>query len=175
MEVRADHHELRSERADEDLGHEILGRLGCPCLVETDHDRTVDRALGEQFELLLEVRQLQRSRVGSYDGCRMAVESDDLGHQAGRERALLQVPQEHLVAEVYPVVCADSDPAPSWGWGAALGSCDHLHRLEATTRERTRRRCDPGRRTRIPRAAGPTCRRLRTGRIPHRSRQARSR
>jgi len=65
------------EAVDQDLLDEVLGRLLAPGLVEGDHQAVVDPGVGEELELLLEVRQQPGRRLGAHDRGRMPVEGHD--------------------------------------------------------------------------------------------------
>ncbi len=118
VEVLADHDQARPEARDEHLGHELLGRLVRPLLVEGDHDGPVDPDLLEQFELLFEVTEKLRCRLGTHHHRRMAVEGDHHGRQAVRGRPGLELGEESAMTEVNPVVSADGDRRTPCRWDA---------------------------------------------------------
>jgi len=113
VEVLPHHHQPGVERVDQELLHEILGRLVGPLVVEGHHHRPLDAAVGQQLEFLLEVGQELGGRVGPHHAGRVAVE----GHHHRREAALRrpgrEVAQQGPVPQVDAVVGADGDGC-SW-------------------------------------------------------------
>ena len=76
VEVVAHHHGPGIEAPDQDLGHEVLGRLGRPFGVEVEHQGDVGPGGGQQGELLVEVGEQQRGRARPHDAGRVPVEGD---------------------------------------------------------------------------------------------------
>ena len=107
VEVLADHHHRAPERVDEDLGDEVLGGLVGPARSKgTTSVRSIPQP-GQQLELLVEVGEQQRRRLGPHHRGRVPVEGD---HRTGRaalggQRA--QLAEQRAVPEVHAVVGAD--------------------------------------------------------------------
>ncbi len=115
VEVLPHHDEAGRQLVDEDLLHEVLGRLLGPGQVEGDDDRAIDAAVGQQLQLLLQAGQLLGRGLGPHHRGRVAVEGDHHGGEAGGFRPGRQVAQEGAVPEVDPVVGPDGDSGPLTG------------------------------------------------------------
>ena len=119
VEVLAHHDQARPELVDQDLLDEVFGRLVRPLLVEGDHQRAVDAAVGQQLELLVEARELFGRGVGPHHRGGMAVERDHHGREPGVGGTLAQVAEQGAVAPVDPVVGPDGDGG-TWSRGIAM-------------------------------------------------------
>ena len=85
MEVLPHHHESSIEPFDQLPGDEFFCRLVGPLLVEVDHHRAIDPGGCQQFELLVEVAQQQRSRLRTNHCGGVPIER----HHHGGQSALL--------------------------------------------------------------------------------------
>ena len=90
VEVLADHHGAGAQAPDEHLGHELLGRLGGAALVEVHDGGDVEPGGGQQLQLLLEVGELRRGRLGPHDrrpgGLSNVTTADRASRSAARRR-----------------------------------------------------------------------------------------
>ena len=115
VEVLPHHHQPGVEALDQLPGDELLGRLVGPLLVEADDHRPVDTGRRQQLELLVEVAEQQRGRLGTHHRGRVAVEGDDHGGQAVVLGPGPQLGQQGPVPEVDAVVGADGDGRAAGG------------------------------------------------------------
>ena len=141
VEVGTDRDETGSERGDEVGDDEVLGRLERPLGIEANDEGGVHAAAGEQFELLVEVGEQERGRVGPDHRCGMAIEGDDdrskvaLGGEATERGDHLAVPAMDTVER------ADGDCGTASGIVGLIVVEDDVHRgSNATVRRPVRRR-----------------------------------
>ena len=142
VEVVAHHHGPGVEATDQDLGHELLGRLGRPLGVEVQHDGEVGPRRGQQGQLLVEVGEQQRGRARAHHAGGVAVEGDHGGKGADLPGRRAGPVDEAPVAQVHAVEGPDGHHGAFGGTGitqvgqallaAAGGVIGDLHRSEAT-------------------------------------------
>ncbi len=75
-EVASDEHGAGSERVDQHLADELLGRLRGARLVEGQQERGIHSRTVEQLELLVRADHVRRAPVRAEDAQRVAVEGD---------------------------------------------------------------------------------------------------
>ena len=85
--------------------------------------------LGQQLELLIEVGEQLRCRVGPHDDRRVPVEGHDRGRTAQLGRHGPDLADEMPVPEMHPVVGADGDHTAGRRWRAGARVVEGLHRL----------------------------------------------
>ena len=126
VEVVPDHHGLGLEAADEDFPDELLGRLLRPVLIEMHDQDVVDAGRGQKLELLIEVGEQFRRRLGPHDRSRVLIESDDGGRQVLLRRRPLDPVDDEPVTGVDTVVGPDRHRARPIG-GAIPRVVEHFH------------------------------------------------
>jgi hypothetical protein len=127
VEVVADDHGPGAEATDEHLGDELLGRLERAGLVEVHDERVVDPGGLEQLELLVEVGEQQRGRLGPNHAGRVAIEGDHRGLQVTLGRELPHLADDLAMAAVHPVVRADGGDGARQRVGTLVVVVEHLH------------------------------------------------
>ena len=110
--------------------HELLGRLLGARLVEGDDEAAVETGGGQQLELLLEVGEQARRRLGTHHRRGVPVEGDDGALEAAGRGPLSHLGDDRLVPEVHAVVGTDGDHAPGVGPGPGPDVVQHLHPRE---------------------------------------------
>ena len=109
-----------------------------PLLVEVDDGRDVHAGGRQQLQLLVEIGEQQRRRLGPHDHGGMAVERDHCGPRAQVGGQPPDVGDDRPVAEVDTVVGADGDDAALRRALTALEIGHHLHALHASGAGRSR-------------------------------------
>ncbi len=109
VEVLADHHGPGGQGVDEDLLHELAGRLLRAGLVEPEHDRGVQAGLGQELELGGQVGQQAGRRLGPHDAGRVPVEGDDDAPGSGVSGQTADLGDHGGMAQVHTVERADGD------------------------------------------------------------------
>ena len=112
VEVLTNDNQFRTQRVDQHLVDEVLGRLVGPGPVEGDHQGALDPATSQELELLVEVGEQGGGRLGPHHTGRMAIEGDDHRREVQHLGPGHQIAEEGPVTEVNAVIGANGDSGP---------------------------------------------------------------
>ena len=101
--VVADDDLRRAEARDDQVLHELFGRVTGELGREGDERGVVEPELSEDFLLLVRQREERRGNFGTHDAQGVRVEREEYGMAVSRAGAPPNLPQDRLVSEVNPI------------------------------------------------------------------------